>query len=171
MGGVGKAKAFQLATGVLASRSCSGNPPRGEGLGDRAEILQGDREAALQGCSHNMLRRWSEKFHLVKHFDKKFCLNEHVYLVKGGKRSAVYDLCTGDVCSVDETFTNTLDLALLGRTPKEITMEAHSPNVYEVLRLVMKLADQGLGDWYEGPTRSSPSYKDLPSPPWRLQFA
>ena len=80
-----------------------------------------------------MLKAGSGKFHLAKHFDKEFSLNKHVYLVKGGKRSAIYDLATGDVYSVDETFTNTLDLALLGRTPKEITMEAPSANVYEVL--------------------------------------
>lgn len=118
-----------------------------------------------------MLKAWSEKFHLAKHFDKRFSLNKHVYLVKGGKRSAIYDLATGDAYSVDETFTNILDLALMGRTPKETAMEAHSANVYEVLRFLMKLADQGLGEWYEGPIRSSPSYKDLPPPPWRLQFA
>ncbi len=49
-------------------------------MGDRAEVLQGDRQTALKGCSHNMLRRWSEKFRLVSHFDKKLSLNEDVYL-------------------------------------------------------------------------------------------
>ena len=80
-----------------------------------------------------MLKAWSEESHLAKHFDKRFSLNKHVYLVKGGKRSAIYDLATGDVYSVDETFTNILDLALMGRTPKETATEAHSANVYEVL--------------------------------------
>lgn len=117
-----------------------------------------------------MLKVWSEKFRLAKHFDKKFSLNEDVYLVKGSKRSAIYDLATGDVYSVDETFTNTLDLALMGQTPKEIVMEVDK-NLYEVIRFLTKLADQGLAEWYEGPTRSSPSYKDLPPPPWHLQFA
>ncbi|MBT9149407.1 MAG: radical SAM protein [Dehalococcoidia bacterium] len=117
-----------------------------------------------------MLRRWAEKFRLVSHFDKKFSLNEDVYLVKGSKRGAIYDLAGGDVYSVDETFSNALDSALLGRTPKEITMEVDH-NLYEIIGFLRKLADQGLGEWYEGPTHSSKSYKDLPPPSWHLRFA
>jgi len=117
-----------------------------------------------------MLKRWSETFRLANHFDRKFSFNEDVYLVKGAKHSAIYDLASGEVYSVDDTFRNALDLALMGRTPKEIIMEIDN-NLYETIGFLNKLADQGLGGWYEGPTRPPKSYRDLPPPPWELRAA
>ena len=66
------------------------------------------------------LKTWSETFRSVNHFDRKFSFNEDVYLVKGAKHSAIYDLARGEIYSVDYAFQNALDVALRGRTPKEI---------------------------------------------------
>lgn len=117
-----------------------------------------------------MLKIWSEKFRLVSYFDRKFSFNEDVYLVKGAKYSAIYDLTRGGVYSVDDTFRNALHLALIGRTPKEIIMQTDN-SLYEIIGFLNKLADQGLGGWYEGPTCPPKSYKDLPPPPGRLRVA
>jgi radical SAM protein with 4Fe4S-binding SPASM domain len=117
-----------------------------------------------------MLKRWRDKFRLVNHFDRKFFFNEDVYLVKGAKHSAIYDLAKGEVYSVDDTFGSALDLALMGRTPKEIIMQTGN-NLYETIEFLNKLAKQGLAGWYEGPTRPPKSYKDLPAPPWQLRLA
>jgi radical SAM protein with 4Fe4S-binding SPASM domain len=117
-----------------------------------------------------MLKGWLDKFRLVNHFDRKFSFNEDVYLVKGAKHSAIYDLAKGEVYSVDDTFRNALDLALVGRTPKEIIMQTDN-NLYETIGFLNKLAKQGLGGWYEGPTRLPKSYRDLPRPPWELRAA
>ena len=116
------------------------------------------------------LKTWSETFRSVNHFDRKFSFNEDVYLVKGAKHSAIYDLARGEIYSVDYAFQNALDLALMGRTPKEIIAQTDN-DLYEIIGFLNKLADQGLGGWYEGPTRPPKSYKDLPPPPWELRVA
>ncbi|MCL0056480.1 radical SAM protein [Dehalococcoidia bacterium] len=116
------------------------------------------------------LKTWSETFRSVNHFDRKFSFNEDVYLVKGAKHSAIYDLAKGEIYSVDYAFQNALDLALMGRTPKEIIAQTDN-DLYEIIGFLNKLADQGLGGWYEGPTRPPKSYKDLPPPPWELRVA
>jgi radical SAM protein with 4Fe4S-binding SPASM domain len=114
--------------------------------------------------------KMSETFRLAGHFDAKFCFNEDVYLVKGAKHSAIYDLLSGEVYSVHDTFGNALDLALTGRTPKEITMQTDN-DLYDIIGFLDKLVHQKLGGWYRGPTRPPKSYRDLPPPSWELQFA
>ncbi|HBR10188.1 TPA: hypothetical protein DD712_02915 [Candidatus Acetothermia bacterium] len=118
------------------------------------------------------LKRWSETFCSVNHFDKKFSFNEDVYLVKGAKHSAIYNLAKGNVYSVDYAFQNVLDLALIGQTPKEIITQTDN-NLYETIGFLNKLAERELGGWYEGPTHPPKSYKDLPPPPcdWELRLA
>ena len=118
----------------------------------------------------SILKGWSKRFQLAACFDKRFSLNRDVYLIKGTRRSAIYDLPKGEVYSVDYTFRNVLDLALMGRTPKEIIIQTDN-NLYEIIGFLNTLADQGLGGWYEGPACPPKSYKDLPAPPWELRFA
>lgn len=52
--------------------------------------------------------------------NEKFSLNPDVFLVKGAKRSAIYDLSNGDVYSIDEVASEVLEMCEQGMLLKDI---------------------------------------------------
>lgn len=102
---------------------------------------------------------------------KRFCLGDEVYLVRGAKRGAIYDLNTGEVYSINEQVVQVLNLALEGKTPAEISSVIAVLETEDVFELLETLVTMKLGIWYEGPVRPVKSYYELPHPTLKLRFA
>ncbi|MEM1907630.1 MAG: radical SAM protein [Thermosphaera sp.] len=115
--------------------------------------------------------RWFEAKRLADYFDKRFTLNADVYFIKGAKRGAIYDVLNGNIYAVNSTLAQILELAMAGLTPGEISKALRGINLFQVVKLLSQLMEQGLGYWYEGEALSPKSYRELLPPPLKLHFA
>lgn len=119
-----------------------------------------------KGGIKRLIGQWWERVRLLNYLNKNFAFKTDVYLVKGAKRGAIYDLNTGKVYSISDMSVRILELALKGKTPSDITKVMYTVGIYEILQFLNYLVgDLKVGNWYEGQTRPQNSYRNIPPPP------
>jgi radical SAM protein with 4Fe4S-binding SPASM domain len=79
---------------------------------------------------------------------KWFTLNKDVFLVKGAKRGALYDLKKGSVYSINERSTEIIDKCEKGNSLKNIAKKENLP-INEILKYLKKLQILGLGQFVD----------------------
>lgn len=107
--------------------------------------------------------RWGQYSQACQSSIKRFALNPDVYLVRGARRGAIYDLITGRIYPVSDVATQVLDLAVhQGMTPLKIARQV-SIGIVEQVTFLDSLSELRLGYWYEGEARPRSDSPDLNS--------
>ena len=81
----------------------------------------------------------------------RFSLNEHCFLVSGAKRGAIYDLCSGDIFSIDENALKLLEFCESGVSVQDIFKKpAFSQNKTEIISYLESLEKNSVGFFLKG---------------------